>query len=664
MLNGDSNGFLTGGQPVDVEIGDFRQAMSIWSGIKSDTSAIRSLLSKGGRVINSTSAAPQRLRDAQGRFTSVPPADRASRGGAAPSVQQTRAVAAAVAQATVRAAVPSRRQDQRGMTDFGGRKRDGGGRFTKDGSEERSAGMLARLAGKLGFGGGGAERVLQDNEDLDPSIKASKEVVETLAPIGGVLKSLTGLMLKPFGFARDKTNKLLEKILKRLSGGSGGSGGGLFGGLVDSIKGRLMMGAGALGGAASGLLPKLAKAIPFLAKASGPLAAIWSSVKSFGTGTDAYAKRMGVNDDGGLLKSVGIRTMGVLSDLGNTLTFGLAEKFGEYIAPAVGRMVDSMVERWDFTMNWWKDAWKSTVSRAQETFASVADWLHEKKDQATQIVTSAAQTAKDRTIGAYNRVDASSGGAVRKAVNFFRGESKGLGVGRFSAAEQSAIEISRQRGEKFRGGSGISDEHRAMAEDAAKRYGLDPKFMLGMMQMESGGNPMAVSATGASGLYQFTAGTAKQYGVTNRFDAKQNIEAAAQMARDNAAALRKRGIAATPENLYLAHQQGAGGAAQIIKGATMGGNLSESSTVGRNMMLNYGTTNTGDYLGMNARKWAQATAAIPARGRPSAVPAEPPTRLNSDKPTPVVAVVKGDTGKNVNDGSIALIATGGMAPYR
>jgi hypothetical protein len=47
------------------------------------------------------------------------------------------------------------------------------------------------------------------------------------------------------------------------------------------------------------------------------------------------------------------------------------------------------------------------------------------------------------------------------------------------------------------------------------------------MQMESGGNPNAVSSTGAAGLFQLTKGTAKGYGLeeVDRYDPDKNIDA-------------------------------------------------------------------------------------------------------------------------------------------
>lgn len=85
-----------------------------------------------------------------------------------------------------------------------------------------------------------------------------------------------------------------------------------------------------------------------------------------------------------------------------------------------------------------------------------------------------------------------------------------------------------------------------------------------------GGRADAVSPTGATGLFQFTRGTGKRYGlfdggVDRRKDPHANFAAMQKLTQDNAAALKRAGIEPTMTNLYLAHQQGAGGAVAIIK---------------------------------------------------------------------------------------------------
>jgi hypothetical protein len=78
--------------------------------------------------------------------------------------------------------------------------------------------------------------------------------------------------------------------------------------------------------------------------------------------------------------------------------------------------------------------------------------------------------------------------------------------------------------------------YRLAAERAAKKYGVDPKVFLAMIQQESGFNPNARSGAGAQGIAQFMPGTAKGYGVNlNDGRVTDDLEGAARYIRDNLA---------------------------------------------------------------------------------------------------------------------------------
>lgn len=57
----------------------------------------------------------------------------------------------------------------------------------------------------------------------------------------------------------------------------------------------------------------------------------------------------------------------------------------------------------------------------------------------------------------------------------------------------------------------------------AQAYGLNPGLVWAVVMTESGGNPGAVSPTGAVGLMQLEPGTAHALGVSNPYNAKQNL---------------------------------------------------------------------------------------------------------------------------------------------
>ena len=63
-----------------------------------------------------------------------------------------------------------------------------------------------------------------------------------------------------------------------------------------------------------------------------------------------------------------------------------------------------------------------------------------------------------------------------------------------------------------------------LIKKSAKRYKLDHKLVSAVIQVESQFNASAVSSSGAVGLMQLMPSTAKQLGVSNRYDPSQNIE--------------------------------------------------------------------------------------------------------------------------------------------
>jgi hypothetical protein len=100
----------------------------------------------------------------------------------------------------------------------------------------------------------------------------------------------------------------------------------------------------------------------------------------------------------------------------------------------------------------------------------------------------------------------------------------------------------------------------------------DREYAYRMAQKESNFDPNAVSPTGAKGLFQFTGGTGKQYGLVGqqgdmRTDPALNTQAFVKFTNDNREGLRKvLGRDPTPGELAVAHQQGLGGATALLTG--------------------------------------------------------------------------------------------------
>lgn len=173
-----------------------------------------------------------------------------------------------------------------------------------------------------------------------------------------------------------------------------------------------------------------------------------------------------------------------------------------------------------------------------------------------------------------------------------------------------------------------------------QRYGLPSGYLRRTAQIESGLNPRAQNPrSSAGGLFQFIDSTARQYGLSDRFDPVAATDAAARLARDNAAYLRRHlGREPTAAELYMAHQQGADGAVQLLRNS----DTSATSLVGSDAVtLNSGSSGmTGgqfaqrilDYYGGPGGEYSGTAAASPtAPEAPSNVLAQMPTMSPQDQ---------------------------------
>ena len=62
-----------------------------------------------------------------------------------------------------------------------------------------------------------------------------------------------------------------------------------------------------------------------------------------------------------------------------------------------------------------------------------------------------------------------------------------------------------------------------LIEEYSALHAVDPNLVMAVVQVESGGNPNALSPQGAAGLMQLMPATAADLGVENRFDPEENI---------------------------------------------------------------------------------------------------------------------------------------------
>lgn len=144
-----------------------------------------------------------------------------------------------------------------------------------------------------------------------------------------------------------------------------------------------------------------------------------------------------------------------------------------------------------------------------------------------------------------------------------------------------------------------------------------------LAQVESSGDPNAFNKdSGAAGPYQFIPSTARQYGLpadARQASAEQQTTAVKKLTEDNRSILRQKlGRDPSPGELYLAHQQGAQGAANLL---TNPGELAVNVVGEKAVQLNGGSP------GMTAQQFAdkwiskfEGASTPSAAGRPTTGP--------------------------------------------
>ncbi len=71
-----------------------------------------------------------------------------------------------------------------------------------------------------------------------------------------------------------------------------------------------------------------------------------------------------------------------------------------------------------------------------------------------------------------------------------------------------------------------------VVDQVSRTHGLESALLHAVISVESGYNPKAVSAKGATGLMQLMPQTARRYGVADAFDPLQNLNGGAQYLKD------------------------------------------------------------------------------------------------------------------------------------
>jgi hypothetical protein len=162
----------------------------------------------------------------------------------------------------------------------------------------------------VGAGGSPQAQAFQQARVPQPTIPAAAAPPVTSAPAAAV-EAPTGRIRGAVNGLRGAASAAGEFLTG--SGASQGSVGGAF----KSVGGGLSSGAGSL---ARGALR--------LAGTGAPVAGLAAASDGFNTDTETYAKRFGLeNTEPGLLRDVGVRSLGLASDVANNATLGLAKKY-------------------------------------------------------------------------------------------------------------------------------------------------------------------------------------------------------------------------------------------------------------------------------------------------------------------------------------------------
>lgn len=226
----------------------------------------------------------------------------------------------------------------------------------------------------------------------------------------------------------------------------------------------------------------------------------------------------------------------------------LANDIYQFFAPALSDVGEILTSLMNGNFN---GAWTAAKRLAMRPVNFVADQVQ----NVVERVSGAADVATDHTPGA----EGSAQAAARNATRSVRGALFGSGQTQRSGALKGQYAASNLR----------RHNQQIIAEEARKA-GIDPSIMLAMAHIETGGsfderakNP----GSSASGLFQFMKGTRGRYGLDGNtvFDARKNAAAGARMLNENRAFFRKRfGREPSAGELYLMHQQGAGGASALL----------------------------------------------------------------------------------------------------
>jgi hypothetical protein len=731
-LQADSQGFLQGAV-VSIDYKTHARAVDVLKSIKGDTQAIRKALTdkqmqstmSSARVVSPKGVANQpvfsnqqtkalaqkigdavsekRPRDSKGRFVKAPTTNNPiqavtpNKKDATPSANKTRKVG--------EVATP---------------ERGANGRFLGKGGESSGGGKLGSAGEKLSEAAEelktGLGSLTENTENIDPAIAASKEAIELVTPVLAPVKAVGALFSRDKNEAEEAEKEIavpwyrrITDQLKKLNNKGDGGGKGIFGSMLGGLGkfGAFLTSLPLIGGALGkfgGIIARLAMFVTrltpiglVLTAAGALLYKVAGSINWTEVGNQIKAKWDSATETMGALWDSTVQ--GVSSAWDATTT-----KVGELFKPVADFMTStwsSLTDTFNSVITGIGDIFSSVGTAASDVVSSVKNWFSKKAEGVKETYGKAKAWAGEKAEAA----TIATGRAIGKLKKDYRHKESFEGIaggeglaknGTYTNDEADRIRQLKSGNFNTGVGKGLTPEMDAKITKAALEAGLSPEMMKRMAMMESGGNANAISSTGAIGLYQFTGGTATGVGIENRFDVDQNIAGAMKLTQQNKKYLESKGVEATPENLYMMHQQGAT-AVDIIKGAKEGKRVSDlTAEQQKALSVNYGYKGQdqllSDYYERNTAKLASqrvvtsptstmtASASMPsmpnapamtttasaANSEKIAISAVPTakTQVSSDKSSNQVSVtVQQPIGQNMSDRSIAQVATGGIGGY-
>lgn len=156
----------------------------------------------------------------------------------------------------------------------------------------------------------------------------------------------------------------------------------------------------------------------------------------------------------------------------------------------------------------------------------------------------------------------------------------------------------------------IADALSGLFNKASSLSGISPSYYSRLSTIESSNNPYAQnSSSSAGGLFQFIDSTWNQWGSGSKLGTGDNVASGiAGLTKSNFNVLKKAlGREPTQGELYLAHQQGAGGAVALLSNP----NASATEVVGYDAVINNGGTagmSAGDFASLWTNKFGGGSA--------------------------------------------------------